>query len=120
MGLTFEPGRHRYTLDTPQGVQAKVSGVTTLIGGGIPKPAIAPWHGRMVAEWVDANPQEVERLRGLPDVRSRGRTRTALVDHKDPALKRLVYRLWLSMPNSRALPEDFAELWGPTEAGEWT
>jgi hypothetical protein len=43
--------------------------------------------------------------------------RTALVDHEDPALKRLVYRLWLSMPNSRALPEDFAELWGPTEAG---
>lgn len=80
MGLTFEQGRHRYTLDTPQGVQAKVQGVTTLIGGGIPKPAIAPWHGRMVAEWVDANPQEVERLRGLPDVRSRGRTRSALVD----------------------------------------
>ena len=80
MGLTFEQGRHRYTLDTPQGVQAKVQGVTTLIGGGIPKPGIAPWYGRMVAEWVDSNPQEVERLRGLPDVRSRGRTRTALVD----------------------------------------
>jgi hypothetical protein len=43
--------------------------------------------------------------------------RTGLVDHAEPALKRLVYRLWLSMPNSRALPEDFAELWGPTAAG---
>ncbi|WP_149536050.1 TauD/TfdA family dioxygenase [Siccirubricoccus phaeus] len=43
--------------------------------------------------------------------------RTALVDHEDKARKRLLYRLWLAMPNSRALPEDFAELWGPTAAG---
>ncbi len=43
--------------------------------------------------------------------------RTALVDWEDPAQKRLLYRLWLSMPNSRALPDDFDELWGATAAG---
>ena len=43
--------------------------------------------------------------------------RTALEDHEDPAKKRLLFRLWLSVPNSRALPEKFAELWGPTAAG---
>lgn len=43
--------------------------------------------------------------------------RTELVDWEEPARKRLLYRLWLSVPNNRALPEDFAELWGPTAAG---
>ncbi|MCO6417826.1 TauD/TfdA family dioxygenase [Siccirubricoccus sp. KC 17139] len=43
--------------------------------------------------------------------------RTALLDHADQARKRLLYRLWLAVPNSRALPEDFAELWGPTAPG---
>jgi hypothetical protein len=43
--------------------------------------------------------------------------RTALVDWDDPAQKRLLYRLWLSMPNSRELPGDFDELWGATAAG---
>ena len=43
--------------------------------------------------------------------------RTSLVDWADPAQKRLLYRLWLSMPNSRKLPDDFAELWGATAAG---
>jgi hypothetical protein len=43
--------------------------------------------------------------------------RTELVDWEEPARKRLLYRLWLSTPNNRALPDDFAELWGPTQAG---
>ena len=43
--------------------------------------------------------------------------RTAFVDRDDPAEKRLLYRLWLSMPNSRALPAGFDELWGATAAG---
>ncbi len=43
--------------------------------------------------------------------------RTALQDWEAPEQKRLVYRLWLSMPNSRALPADFDELWGATAAG---
>ena len=30
---------------------------------------------------------------------------------------RLLYRLWLSMPNSRALPPGHEVLWGSTEPG---
>ena len=43
--------------------------------------------------------------------------RTAYED--DPASRqdRLLYRLWLSMPNSRALPPGFEVLWGSIEAG---
>jgi len=43
--------------------------------------------------------------------------RTDVDDWPEPAQKRMLYRLWLSMPNSRPLPDDFAELWGPTAAG---
>jgi hypothetical protein len=43
--------------------------------------------------------------------------RTAFED--DPAARadRLLYRLWLSMPNSRALPEGFEVLWGSIAPG---
>ncbi len=43
--------------------------------------------------------------------------RTAFED--DPAAKRdrLLYRLWLSMPNSRALPDGFESLWGSIAPG---
>jgi len=34
------------------------------------------------------------------------------------ARRRLLHRLWLSMPNSRALPEDHAVLWGNVGSGE--
>jgi hypothetical protein len=40
--------------------------------------------------------------------------------YEDDALRqrdRLLYRLWLSMPNSRALPPGFEVLWGRIEAG---
>lgn len=80
MALTFNERSHRYTCDTPQGVQANISGVTTLLGGGIPKPALPHWSARVVAEYVDANPQEIERLRGLPAVPYKGHLRSALVD----------------------------------------
>lgn len=43
--------------------------------------------------------------------------RTALQDAIEPERKRVLFRLWLSSPISRALPEDFDELWGPTAAG---
>lgn len=78
--LQFMEKAHRYKMRTPQGVLASVPGVTTLIGGGIPKPALNPWYARMVAEFVDQNPLEVERLRGLPPVQHNGRERSALVD----------------------------------------
>jgi hypothetical protein len=44
-------------------------------------------------------------------------SRTAIVDHDEPEKKRLVYRLWLSTPDSRELPKSYHVLWGPTDAG---
>jgi len=45
-------------------------------------------------------------------------SRTSIVDFDEPDKKRLVYRLWLSTPESRELPKDYEVLWGPTGAGE--
>jgi hypothetical protein len=44
-------------------------------------------------------------------------SRTAIVDWDEPERKRLLYRLWLSVPGSRELPRSYAELWGETAAG---
>jgi Taurine catabolism dioxygenase TauD, TfdA family len=43
--------------------------------------------------------------------------RTAFTDGAGEREQRLLYRLWLSMPNSRALPERHEVLWGTTAAG---
>ncbi len=43
--------------------------------------------------------------------------RTAYIDAPGTDRDRLLFRLWLSMPNSRALPEGFEVLWGRIEAG---
>jgi Taurine catabolism dioxygenase TauD, TfdA family len=43
--------------------------------------------------------------------------RTAFEDDAGSGQVRLLYRLWLSMPNSRALPPGHEILWGSTEAG---
>jgi hypothetical protein len=43
--------------------------------------------------------------------------RDAVVDWDEPSMKRMLYRLWLSVPQGRELPADFDELWGPTAAG---
>jgi hypothetical protein len=43
--------------------------------------------------------------------------RTAYEDDPATGQDRLLYRLWLSMPNSRALPRGFEVLWGRIEAG---
>jgi hypothetical protein len=44
-------------------------------------------------------------------------SRTAIEDFEETEKKRLVYRLWLSTPQSRELPSSYEVLWGPTEAG---
>jgi len=44
--------------------------------------------------------------------------RTAFKDDVTTGQDRLLMRLWLSMPNSRALPEDHAILWGDVNAGQ--
>ncbi|HUG37885.1 MAG TPA: TauD/TfdA family dioxygenase, partial [Candidatus Limnocylindrales bacterium] len=43
--------------------------------------------------------------------------RTAYEDETAPDTDRLLLRLWLSMPNSRALPDGFEVLWGSIEPG---
>jgi hypothetical protein len=44
--------------------------------------------------------------------------RTAFTDDVTTGQDRMLMRLWLSMPNSRALPTDHAVLWGDVEAGQ--
>jgi hypothetical protein len=44
-------------------------------------------------------------------------SRTAFKDDAGAGRDRMLMRLWLSMPNSRALPEDHAVLWGDVNAG---
>jgi hypothetical protein len=44
-------------------------------------------------------------------------SRTSIADFDEPQKKRLVYRLWLSTPQSRELPASYDVLWGPTAAG---
>ena len=43
--------------------------------------------------------------------------RTAYEDADGPEGDRLLYRLWLAVPNSRPLPESYATIWGSTEPG---
>jgi hypothetical protein len=43
--------------------------------------------------------------------------RSAFVDHDDPALKRHLLRIWLSVPNSRPLDPRFRDNFGAVEAG---
>ena len=60
MSLKFYPASHRYKLDG-----SWVPGVTTLIGKGLPKPALPYWSAKMVAEWVADNPDLTEDLKRL-------------------------------------------------------
>ena len=60
MSLKFYPASHRYKLDNHW-----VPGVTTLIGKGLPKPAIPYWAARTVAEWVADNPDLTEDLKRM-------------------------------------------------------
>lgn len=60
MSLTFAEKAHRYRLDGQH-----VSGVTTLISGGLPKPALLKWAPKTVAEWVADHPDEVADLRAM-------------------------------------------------------
>ena len=56
-GLKFYDASHRYKLDG-----AWVPGVTTIIGKGLPKPALMYWSARTVAEYVADNQADVERF----------------------------------------------------------
>lgn len=60
-GLKFFPNSHKYTYN---GVP--IPGVTTLLSNGVPKPALAPWAAKSVAEWVADNGDEVAALLAGP------------------------------------------------------
>lgn len=44
--------------------------------------------------------------------------RTGFVDHDDPALRRHLLRVWLSLPGDRVLPGVFAQRYGSTTIGD--
>ena len=60
MSLTFNEATHRYRLD-----KTHVSGVTTIIGKGVPKPALTRWSAKTVAEYVADNETAVAGLREM-------------------------------------------------------
>ena len=43
--------------------------------------------------------------------------RSACEDHEDPRLRRHLFRIWLSVPNSRPLDPVFIDNYGATGAG---
>lgn len=60
MTLKFSANGHRYWLDGKP-----VPGVTTLLGKGLPKPALPYWSAKSVAEYVIDNPDGVDALRNM-------------------------------------------------------
>jgi hypothetical protein len=58
MTLKFTESTHRYYLDGKP-----IPGVTTLLSGGIPKPALTHWASKSVAEFVADNEDFVAQLR---------------------------------------------------------
>jgi hypothetical protein len=59
-GLIYRDGNHTYRLDG-----ASVPGVTSLIKGGLPAPALVYWSARSVAEYVADNEAGIEHLRTM-------------------------------------------------------
>lgn len=62
MTLKYVDSNHSYWLDGK-----RISGVTSILSQGIPKPAMPYWAARTVAEYVIANPEQVEALRSMSD-----------------------------------------------------
>lgn len=56
-GLKFYPASHRYKLDGEW-----VQGVTTILSGAMPKPAMPKWSAKTVAEYVAQNRNGIELL----------------------------------------------------------
>lgn len=56
-GLKFYETSHRYKLDGEW-----VQGVTTILGGAMPKPALPKWSAKSVAEYVANNREAIEHL----------------------------------------------------------
>ena len=60
MTLKFSEKAHRYWCDGKP-----IPGVTTLIKGGLPSPALVYWSAKSVAEYVADNADHVEQLRTM-------------------------------------------------------
>ena len=60
MSLTFTHDGHRYRLDGKP-----CPGVTTLLGAGLPKPALPRWAARTVSEYVADNLDDLDGLRRM-------------------------------------------------------
>lgn len=70
MSLRFLPKSHQYRMTEHPGPAHKVTnpelratGATTHLDGGVPKPNLIYWAGKTVAEYVKANPLDVELMR---------------------------------------------------------
>lgn len=70
MALRFLEKSHQYRMTEHPGLvhkvnnpELRVTGATTIINGGIPKPQLMMWYSRTVAEYVKDNPLEIELLR---------------------------------------------------------
>jgi len=88
-GLTFTHNGHRYRLDG-----MPVTGVTTILGGGIPKPALVRWAPRVVAEWV-TDPANRERLETVLATAVRGLGTLAVL--LSPVLPEATATLWAAL-----------------------
>lgn len=76
-GLTFSPAGHRYKLDG-----LPVTGVTTLIGEGVPKGALIPWSAEMAGEWAM---DHLEQLPVMPREEAIREMKWAWRKHRDDA-----------------------------------
>ncbi|WP_427017822.1 hypothetical protein ACQCSX_04205 [Pseudarthrobacter sp. P1] len=76
-GLTFTHSGHRYRLDG-----LPVTGVTTLIGEGVPKGALIPWAAEMAGQWAL---DHVEQLQVMPADEALREMKFAWRKHRDDA-----------------------------------
>lgn len=76
-GLTFSPAGHRYKLDG-----LPVTGVTTLIGGGVPKEMLIPWSAEQAGLWALSN---LERLPMMDPNEALREMKYAWRKHRDDA-----------------------------------
>lgn len=60
MSLTFNAATHRYRMD-----KKHVSGVTTILGKALPKPALPRWAAKQVAQYVADHEEDVATLRAM-------------------------------------------------------
>ncbi len=60
MSIIFSPGNHQYRVDGK-----RIPGVTSILGKGIPKPALPYWSARTVAEYVADHLADADTWRGM-------------------------------------------------------